>query len=87
MIKKIRHKGLKRLFLHGESSGVPPQQMLKLDALLVRLGAATSEKDMNFPGSGLHPLKGDREGSWAVTVTGNWRLTFRFEDGDATDVR
>ena len=50
------------------------------------LDAASVIDDMNFPGSALHPLKGRLKGHWAVKISGNWRLTFRFRNGDAFDV-
>lgn len=55
----------------------------KLADILDRLDAAEAVKDMNFPGSDLHPLKGDRQGAWAVKVSGNWRITFLFQEGNA----
>ena len=50
------------------------------------LDAAKVVSDMNFPGSGLHPIKGELKGFWAVKVSGNWRVTFRFVEGEASDV-
>jgi proteic killer suppression protein len=57
-----------------------------LRLILGRLDSADIVADMNFPGSGLHPLKGDRKGAWAVSVSGNWRITFRFDNGNAHEV-
>ena len=54
--------------------------------VLARLDAARTVEDMNVPGFGLHPLKGDLKGFWAVTVRANWRVIFRFSDHDAFDV-
>jgi proteic killer suppression protein len=58
----------------------------KIGRILARLDAATATADMDVPGFRLHPLKGDLSGFWAVTVRANWRIVFRFEDGDAYDV-
>lgn len=87
MIKKIRHKGLKALYEKGETKGVLQAHVKRLSIILARLDAAESVADMNLPGLGLHPLKGDLAGLHAVTVSGNWRVVFRFdENSDATDV-
>ena len=59
----------------------------RLELILDTLNAAHQIQDMNFPGSGLHPLEPKKEILWAVKVSGNWRVTFRFEDGDAYDVQ
>lgn len=83
MILSIRHKGLKLLWQKGDASKLPPAQVGKIRLILTALNSAKVVEDMGFPGSGLHPLKGDMAGHWAVTVTGNYRITFRFEDGDA----
>ena len=87
MITTIRHKGLKALYEKDDPKGVQQNQVKRLRAILARLEAAESPADMDFPGLRLHPLKGDRAGFYAVDVSGNWRVVFRFdEDGDATDV-
>ncbi|MFC1612213.1 type II toxin-antitoxin system RelE/ParE family toxin [Myxococcota bacterium] len=86
MIKSFAHKGLEELFFDGTKKGVQGKHAVKLTMLLDRLDAATAVQDMGFPGSGLHPLKGKLAGFWAVKVSGNWRLVFEFEDGDAYDV-
>lgn len=83
VIKSFRHKGLERLFNDGSKKGIQPQHAEKLTDILDRLDAAAAVGDMDYPGSGLHPLKGPRSGEWAVKVSGNWRVVFRFEDGDA----
>jgi proteic killer suppression protein len=83
MIKSFVHKGLEKFFLAGNTQGIQAQHAAKLARLLDRLHAAVKVEDMGFPGSGLHPLKGDLSGHWSVRVSGNWRLTFRFENGDA----
>ncbi len=86
MIQSIRHKGLRRLYEDDDPRGVIAEHMVKLRDILVRLDASGSVADMDVPGFKLHPLKGDRRGFWAITVRANWRVIFRFEDGDALDV-
>ena len=86
MIKNFLHKGLEKLFLDGTSAGVDAKHTPKLLRLLDRLNAAEDVRDMQFPGSGLHPLKGDLKNFWAVKVSGAWRLLFRFTDKNAHDV-
>ena len=68
-------------------AGVQTQHAARLRLILGRLGAATSPQDMALPGLSLHPLAGDRKGTWAVSVSGNWRVTFKFvgKDADAVD--
>ena len=86
MIRSIRHKGLKRFYDDDDPRGVKAEHVEKVRDLLVRLDAAVVIADMDMPGFKLHPLKGARKGFWAVTVRANWRVIFRFEDGDAQDV-
>ena len=86
MVGGFRHKGLEVFFKTGSKSGIHPQHAAKLRILLTALDHATRPEDMNAPGWRLHRLKGDLSGGWAVTVRGNWRLVFRFEDGDAIDI-
>ena len=86
MIQKFKHKGLKRLFESGISSGVDPQNVARIRKILALLETAETLEDMDLPGLGLHPLKGNRKGTWAVKVSGNWRITFKIQSGDALDV-
>lgn len=86
MIRSFRHKGLERFFLKGNKSGIQARHAARLRLILGRLNASTSPGDMNLPGLSLHPLSGDRSGDWSVTVSGNWRVTFRFVDSDAEGV-
>ena len=86
MIQCFRHRGLERFFLSGAKSGIRPEHTDRLRLVLVRLAASTAPKDMDLPGLRLHPLKGRLKGRWAVTVSGNWRVTFAFSGKDATDV-
>jgi len=83
MIRSFRHKGLERFFLRGTKSGIQVKHASKLRLILGRLNASQSPKDMNLPGHYLHQLGGDRHGTWSVRVSGNWRVTFRFDEGDA----
>ena len=80
---KLTHKGLKDFFESGSKKGIQPEHAPKLGRMLDRLDASTSPQDMNLPGYRLHPLKGDKQDIWSVTVNGNWRMTFKFEGQDA----
>jgi toxin HigB-1 len=86
MISSIRHKGLKRLYEVDDARGVMAEHVAKLRDILARLDAARTVADMDVPGFGLHKLKGELKGFWAVTVRANWRVIFRFADPDAFDV-
>lgn len=86
MIRSFKHKGLERFFLKGTKAGIQPQHVERLRLVLGRLNASTAPEDMNLPGLFLHPLTGNRKGTWAVRVSGNWRVTFSFIDGHATNV-
>jgi len=86
MIKSFVHKGLEDYFYDGTKKGITPQHAHKLADILDRLDAAMDIKDMNYPGSGLHEFKGKKKGIWAVKVTGNWRVTFIFKEGNAERV-
>ena len=82
MIKSFEHKGLQAFFETGNKAGIQPHHAPKLARLLARLHAAKVPEDMNVPGWRLHPLVGSLAGHYSVFVNGNWRLTFRFDDGD-----
>jgi proteic killer suppression protein len=82
-IKSFQHKGLEQFFLKGSKAGIQAAHASKLSRQLARLNVATSAADMNLPGWGLHPLKRDLAGHYAVEVNGNWRLTFTFDGVDA----
>lgn len=86
MIRSFRHKGLARLFERHETRGVQQAHVKRLSNLLTLLDTAIHVDDMDLPGLHLHPLKGEHAGFWSVRVSGNWRVTFRFEAGDAYDV-
>lgn len=83
MIRSFAHKGLERFFRTGSIGGIQAKHAQKLRLILQLLQRAKTVEDLNFPGSHLHPLKGDKKGLWAVRVSGNWRITFRFDEGDA----
>ncbi|MGA7236976.1 MAG: type II toxin-antitoxin system RelE/ParE family toxin [Bryobacteraceae bacterium] len=86
MIESFSHKGLWRLFEQDDASKVKADQVDRLRLILSALDQASGVGDMKQPTFRLHPLKGNRKGVWAVTVRANWRVTFRFEGGDAYDV-
>ncbi|MFO1170651.1 MAG: type II toxin-antitoxin system RelE/ParE family toxin [Hyphomicrobiaceae bacterium] len=86
-ITSIKHKGLKRLFEKDDASKLPAELVEKIRDILHVLDTAETVEEMNvFPGWRLHKLKGDLKGMWAIAVTGNWRIVFDFEDGDAGKV-
>lgn len=86
MIKTFRHGGLRRLAEQNDSSKVRADQMKRIASVLAHLDAAIRPADLNLPGFRLHRLKGELKDTWSVTLSGNWRITFRFEDGNAYDV-
>jgi proteic killer suppression protein len=86
VIRSIRHKGLRRLYEDDDPRGVIAEHTGKLRDILARLDAASTAADMDLPAFRLHPLRGDFRGFWAVTVRANWRVIFRFAEGDALDV-
>ncbi|GHU18720.1 hypothetical protein FACS189475_04670 [Betaproteobacteria bacterium] len=86
MIQNFKHKGLHRFFAKSDYRGIPAQHAARIERLLDRLDAAVTPEDMDLPGYRFHALIGNRKGDYAVSVSGNWRLTFRFEGEDATDV-
>ena len=83
MIRSFNHKGLEQFFITGSKRGIQPDHADKIARILDRLDASISPTDMNLPGYRLHELKGKEAGTWTVTVNGNWRITFQFEDQDA----
>ncbi len=86
MIKSFKHKGLEKLFYDGTTKGIQPKHSSKLEDILDLLDAMIQIQDMNFPGSGLHKLEPKKENIWSVSVSGNWRVTFKYVDGDAYEV-
>ncbi|KEQ11259.1 hypothetical protein GZ77_26255 [Endozoicomonas montiporae] len=89
MIKSFKHKGLRQFFESGTTRGIQAAHQKKLGRILTMLNAAEEIRDMNAPGFDLHQLKGDEQEIWSVSVNGNWRVTFLFENGNAyvTDYR
>jgi proteic killer suppression protein len=86
MIASFRHKGLKEMFEKGRERLIEPSLRIRVANILAVLDAASSALDLAAPGNRLHELQGDQEGVWSVTVSGNWRITFRFTGGNAHDV-
>ena len=86
MINKFRHRGLEKYFKSGSKVGIQTKHVKRIRLILARLDASTSPQDMNLPGLHLHELKGKRKGTWAVSVSGNWRITFVFNGVDAVDI-
>jgi proteic killer suppression protein len=86
VIKSFRHRGLKALYEGGRPARVSAKHIAKLERILSALDRSTGPVGMDLPGFRLHPLKGALRGQYAVSVSGNWRVTFRFEDGHAVDV-
>jgi len=82
----FKHKGLEKFFARGVKSGIQAKHAERLRLILGRLNVSIGSRDMALPGLNLHQLIGDRKGTWSVRVSGNWRVTFRFEGEDVTDV-
>lgn len=86
MIESFRHKGLKQLFEKGEAKGIRPDHVEKVENIIFVLSRARKPEDMNLPGFRLHRLKGNLKDFWSVTVRANWRVIFRFKEGDVYNV-
>jgi proteic killer suppression protein len=86
MIRTFRHRGLKRLFQQGDPSKVRADRVSRIADVLGHLDRAQRPSDLDLPGYRLHALKGSLKSTWSVTISGNWRIVFRFLDGDAFDV-
>ena len=83
---RVRHRGLRALHERDDPARLPAGLVARLRRILFRLQEATHPGGVDAPGFRLHALKGDRAGWWSVRATGNWRVVFRFEDGEAVDV-
>jgi len=83
VIVRFRHKGLQCFFEAEDHRGIDAKHAARIRRLLDRLDASTGSRDMNLPGFGFHPLKGNRKGVYAVDVSGNWRITFPPGGGQA----
>ncbi|MBN0989568.1 type II toxin-antitoxin system RelE/ParE family toxin [Amphritea pacifica] len=81
MIKTFKHKGLRLYYETGSIRGIQAKHANRLRMQLVALDTALEVSDLDIPGYKLHRMKGDRKGIWAISVSGNWRLTFEFRDG------
>ncbi len=86
MIRSFRHKGLAAYFATGDRAGLPQAMIRRVASRLAVLNAATELRQIGLPGYRLHPLKGDQHGRWSISVTGAWRLTFRWESGDVLEL-
>ena len=86
MILSFRHRGLANLYEREDRSRIPPEYVNKIERILARLDIAAQPSDMALPGYRLHPLRGNLRGLWSVRVSGNWRIVFRFDDGNVHDV-
>jgi len=86
VIKSFKHKGLQRFYETGNATGVRTEHKKRLRMQLTALDTAQIIEDMDISGFRLHPLKGDRRGLWAIDISHNWRLVFRFEKGHAYNV-
>ena len=86
MILSFRHRGLARLYEREDRSRVPPEYVDKIERILARLDLAEQPNDLDLPGYRLHPLRGDLVGMWSISVSGNWRIIFRFNGIDVQDV-
>ena len=83
MIKSFIHKGLEKFYRTGSKAGIQAKHSARLRLILAQLNQSKTTQDMDIPFLKLHELKGDRKGIWSVTVQTNWRITFRFSEGDA----
>jgi len=86
MIRSFKSKKLRRLFEDGDARGLPADQIFRIENRLATIDAARRIEDIDIAGYRLHALGGDLKGFHAVWITGNWRVIFRFEDGDAYDL-
>jgi len=86
MIKHFRHKGLAGFYETGSKAGIQAKHADRIRLILARLNASHEPRDMNLPGLRLHSLSGEYQGYWAVDVSGNWRIVFKFEGQDVIDV-
>jgi proteic killer suppression protein len=86
MIRSIKHKGLQRFYEDDDARGIGGNLRDRMQEILTILDAARNLQEADIPGYRLHPLSGNLRGFWSMKVSGNWRIIFRFEDGDAVDV-
>lgn len=86
MIKSFSHKGLEAYFYQGNKKGIQAKHAQKIELILDRLDASSEAKDMHYPGSGFHALKGNYKDYYAIKVSGNWRIIFKFQQGHAYEI-
>ena len=86
MIENFKHRGLRRFYENGDRSGLNAEHAPKIKVILSMLDAAETPEEMAVAMFRFHALTGDRKGYYSVTVRANWRVTFRFEHGNAYDV-
>jgi toxin HigB-1 len=86
MIQTFKNKALEKLFKEGNAKGIPKELEKKTRVRLEVIDTATMIDEINIPGYRLHELKGDRQGTWSIKVSGNWRITFTFNDNNAYDI-
>lgn len=82
MIVSFKHKGLEKFYSTGSKAGINPSHVKRVSAILARLDVVSVAEDMDLPGLFLHKLTGNFDGYYAVTVSGNWRIIFKIEDGN-----
>ena len=86
MIASFKHRGLKRFYDQGDAKKIAPDHRRKIADILTALDSAQEIEDLNLATFHLHPLTGDRKGTWSVTIRANWRITFEFNNGKAYNV-
>ena len=86
MIRGFKHRGLKRLYEKGDRARLSQDLVARCEEILTVLDVAHSPQDADLPGYRMHALRGKLKGYWSISVTGNWRIIFRFENGDIYDV-
>ncbi|WP_126243997.1 type II toxin-antitoxin system RelE/ParE family toxin [Chitinophaga rhizosphaerae] len=86
MITSFLHKGLRLYYEKGKATGLPTAHLRKIGMILTALDAVTAEEDIKQLGSGIHLLRGIYAGYWSITITGNYRIIFRFDQGEVFNV-
>ncbi|MEG3979172.1 type II toxin-antitoxin system RelE/ParE family toxin [Microcoleus sp. herbarium8] len=86
IIQTFKNKALERLLREGNAKGIPKELEKRTRARLEVIDTAILIDDIRIPGYDLHELKGDRQGTWSIKVSGNWRITFKFQDNNAYDI-
>ena len=86
MILSIKHKGLKLFYEDGNGAKLPAEQLVKISRILTALDAVTFEDDIKAMGNGIHKLSGNLRELWSIKTSANYRITFKFEEGDITEI-